>query len=568
MLKKFIFMIILALLAFAGCADEVAEEPAAEAPAATTADVYEHHEDFHFDRDAIEEVAQVAHRSDVFHTVIEFSHEGGFYEQGFVLHLSTYTMFADEAPPDELIEIRYETGGRRPTPYSAKYDGSGIIISACGSDILTGTIVTAVAFSESGERLSYFHTHSYFVSEDIFTRYQLPVISLVTDPANLFDAERGIYVNYEMRGVDWERTVHFELFEPDGELALSHLMGMRISGPSRDLEQKSLRLSARFSIDRSHRLIDYELFPGLTNSVDDEPLALLRRIILHNGGRDNSGALFRDALIHELASGLNLNVQAHRPCVVFINGEFWGVYNIRERLDQYYFHGHYFILPELLALLELSGGSTPEIQQGYEHDVAHYNRVWQFFRDNSMADGANYARAQEYICVASYIDFLAVNIYAGNLGWLENNNMFWRFRTEFDYGAPWYLDGRFRWALRNMDGAFGLGAPVYADTLGEILADNSWHTLIARRLFENYGFRAKFYARFRELMDTVFDADAVTARVREMQSARAAAVPEHSARFPSSLASAEQWEANIDALLDFVQNRRRYAEQHLQALFY
>lgn len=344
-------------------------------------------------------------------------------------------------------------------------------------NVFKGTVVKATVFSAAGEQLSPIETQSYFVSEEIFIRYgDLPVVSIVTDAGNFFDEETGLYTNANESGAEWERLAHFELFETDGRQAVSLDMGVRLSGNStRANAQKSMRFYAKNSYDESQPVVEYELFDGLTKSNNNDPLTTFKRVLLRNSGNDNSSTMFRDSLMQDLVSDLNLDTQAARPCVAFVNGEFWGIYNIRERYDDHYFSNHYDIDQSKIAIMEISNSSDgPEVNEGDESDLAYVQEVWAFFENNSLKEAASYEKAQEYIDVDNFIDYQIANIYSGNTDWPANNNVFWRYKTDnggYDAEAEWYKDGRYRWVLKDMDFGFGLMGQVSNDTLSHAMSE-------------------------------------------------------------------------------------------------
>lgn len=466
--------------------------------------------------------------------------------------------------------------------------GGNAAATTPAENVFKGTVVKAQVFSESGEILSDIATASYFVSEDIFTRYgDLPIVSVVTDSKNFFDEETGIYYNYSESGSDWERPVYFEMFENDGTSVISQNMGVRINGgTTRSLAQKALRFYAKKDYDQENTTIEYELFEGLTKSNSDEPLTTFKRIILRSSGNDNSGSLFRDALMQSLVSDLNVDTQATRHCVAFVNGEFWGIYNIRERYDDHYFANHYSIDTDNVAMLEISQDSdTVELSEGDESNIEYYNQMIQFFENNTMTDEDNYKKAQEYLDIDNFIDYYITYIYSANSDWPANNNVFWRYQTEnggYDQEAEWYKDGRFRWVIKDMDWGFGLMSDVSNNTLIHALNENSpassgrggghgftsdESTLMFRKLLENDQFKSQFINRFCDVMNTNYDSDTVIKAIEEMKGEIAPAIEEQSNRYPSSVRSVESWENSIQKMIDFATKRGEYMRGFLQSRF-
>lgn len=511
------------------------------------------------------------------------------------------------------------------------FSGSNV---APTENVFKGTVVKAAIFSESGERLSEIAVQSYFVSADIATKFALPVVSIVTDKANFYDEETGIYSNYQESGADWERPVHFELYATDGTAGISQNMGVRIHGNStRANAQKSMRFYAKASYDADTPDIEYELFDGLTDTNGDI-MEDFKRILLRNSGNDNTSTLFRDALMQSLASDLNVDTQAAQPCVAFVNGEFWGIYNIRERYDNHYFADHYNIDKSKVAVLTLSMGSdTPELDEGDESDLAYYQEMWDFFNENDLSNPTNYKKALEYIDADNFIDYFIANIFSGNHDWPANNMIFWRYKTDnggYDSNAEGSIrDGRFRWALKDMDfgfgmmvqasnnslehatsttaGGFGGPRPQGEDAEGmnfpappegfelpegmEFPADGQLpdfdkmfggerpeggggmgftsanSTMMFRKLLENEDFQAQFINRFCDLMNTTYDKANVAKQVEVFRSAMSAAMVEHIKRYPGSIASLDEWNTNIDKLNQFAEERPGYMQGFLQEMF-
>lgn len=561
--------------------------------------------------DSAEESSEASKSDEATATDITFSSPAGLYESSFTLELSTNL--------DGVI--RYTTDGSEPTSDSQEYsqgilienrtdepnDLSAVVVSggagaggpggprggtasasAPEENVFKGNVIRAAVFSQSGEELSSTYTASYFVSDDIYSKYgDLPIISLVTNRGNLFSEETGIYVNYEETGEDWERPVYMEMFDTDGRAVVSQELGIRINGgTTRSLAQKAFRLYAKDSYDPTKPVLEYEFFPDLTNQYDDQPIDSFKRVILRSSGNDNSSTLFRDVLMQDLVSDLNVNTQAGRPAVAFIDGEFWGIYNIRERYDKYYFAEHYGVDKDKVTLLEISQGSaTPEIKDGEDTALDYYNEMMTFFADNSMTDEQNYAKALEYVDEDNLIDYYIANIYSANSDWPANNNIFWRYQTEnggYDSSAVWYEDGRYRWLIKDMDWGFGLRSNVSDNTLLHALNENSSSgggrgggmgftseqtTRIFRKLLENPTFQMKFINRFCDVMNVNYNSDTVIAAIDMLQEEIALAIPEQANRFPSSISSVFQWDADVEVLREFALNRTPYVQGFLKDRF-
>lgn len=471
----------------------------------------------------------------------EFSAEAGFYEKGFELLLT--------AP--EGTEVYYTLDGSEPVP-----DGASTLVymepipvELCdgikGSGLPSATVVRAIAVTEDGA-CSDIATNSYFAARKMTEWYEVPVISLVTDPENLYSEETGIVTNYEERGREWERPAHFEYFLPEGKREISMNVGMRINGAySRRFEMKSFRIYAREEYD-TQKSFAYDFFsggliPAVEKNGEQKNIEKFKRLVLRGGGNESDAwevTFFRDILAQSLMVGTTLDVQAYQPAVAFLNGEFYGILNIRERMDDRYLAAHYNCAKEDVVIygfdynkdsdgkviLPPEGQDVFEVvaEEGPEEEVSFFEEAYDFVTSNDMSDPAMYAKAQEYFDIENFIDYLCVEMYCGNTDWPHNNCEAWRYIGEpsEEYG----LDGKIRWLLFDTDFGFGLyGHPVEEQVIASMVADQRREqpyrdvlTCLFRAFLRNEGFKTRFKSRFLELLDTNFRASSVVERVDQL----------------------------------------------------
>ena len=214
-------------------------------------------------------------------------------------------------------------------------------------------------------------TKTYFLTEIS----NLPTVSLTTDPYNLWDDEYGIYVmgnnassDFPYFGAnfweDWERPIHVEFFEPTGELGFSINAGVKIFGNySRGLPQKSLAIYARSEYGDND--IDYQIFP-------DKDIDSFKSFVLRNSGNDWFGedqynaSMFRDGMNTGLMDGTGIDHQAYRPAAVYINGEYWGIQNLREKVNEEFLaSNNEGVDPDELDQLEANGNIIEGDNQDY-----------------------------------------------------------------------------------------------------------------------------------------------------------------------------------------------------------
>lgn len=435
--------------------------------------------------------------------------------------------------------------------------------------VFKGTVVRAMAV-KPGALSSPVSTHTYFVAPDALTRYSLPVISLSIPEDALFDYEAGIYVagtdfdswrmaypnaplgccpvaNWQK---DTEYAAHIELFETsEAPAALSQGVGVRIHGrSSRAYPFKSLRLYARSEYGESE--FNYPIFPDL-------PYTNYKRLLLRNSGGDNGITMLRDATIQTMVSHLNFDTQAYRPALVFINGEYWGIHNIRERYDKYYLSQVYDVDPENIDLLEGSG----EVEEG---DALHYQDMLSYIAANGVQENPHYETIQTRMDVENYIDYQIAQIYIRNRDWPGSNITYWRNRTTpYDPGAPYGQDGRWRWMLYDTDSGFR--QPDH-NTLTAVSTGSQTSTFLFRSLLENESFKIDFINRFADLLNTTFLPARIIPIIEATSQHIAPEIPEHITRWqrpPSVFA----WNQNVTVLVNFANQRPAYQRQHLRDRF-
>lgn len=508
-----------------------------------------------------------------------FSQVGGFYKDAFDLVLST---------PQPGAAIYYTRDGREPTAGDLRYTGPIPITDRTGDPnvlslirttvppypwteprgpLFKATVIRARVILDSGG-LSPVATHTYFVDPAGADRYSLPVIALATDAAHFFDPELGIYVpgldpelpNFNQVGRAWERPVYVEFFEDDGRRVLAQGAGVRIhGGATRYLQVKSLRFYAREEYGAG--AFNYPLFP-------DHPLTHYQTFILRNAGNDWGFAHFRDGLIHRLVEHLPLQVQAFRPVIVFLNGEYWGLLNLRERQDPEYLESYFGIPPDAVDMLELPG----VISEGSD---ATYRALLAYVATQGAAAPKNYAYIQTQMDVQNFIDYNITEIYSSNTDWPHNNVEIWRYQADIFGEQPGYgFDGRWRWFIKDLDYAF-----VGRDRTGTAELDmlhwatdddgndnGAWSTLLLRGLMENEGFRHRFVNRFADLLNTAFLTERVLATIDEIAGTLALELPEHIRRHgaPPSMAA---WHAEVEILRDFARARPEFLIEHIEDFF-
>ncbi len=509
-----------------------------------------------------------------------FSHKSGFYRESFELNLEH---------SDSDVTFYYTLDGSEPTKESGIFDGPVLITGRTSEPNNYASIPTN--FISSGTRvwlepkenlnkatiirvkavkpgrLSAVASKTFFVFPEGEQFYSLPVVSIVTDSLNLFGHDNGIYVpgvnhedgdhgtgNYYQRGIEWERPAFIQFFEENGELGFQQNMGIRIHGGwTRRLPQKSLRLYAR-NIHSESRF-NYPIFT-------DQEYDNYNRLILRNSGQDFSYTMFMDAAAQSLIRHFNVDTQAYRPVIVFLNGEYWGIQNFRERYDRHYLERVYGVDPDNIDLLT-------HWNTVVEGSNARYNAMYNFIRDNDLSIRENFNYVNTLMDIDNFLDYYSAQIYYGNFDWPQNNIDFWRLDVPYDYEAPAGHDGRWRWLLYDVDYSLGHsthdGTDADLDLIARLKRDH-WSTLIFRNLLENDQFRTDFINRISDHLNTAFTTERVSSVIDSLRQPLEPEIDEHIARWRNH-GSRENWENRVNRMYDYAADRPGYLRQHMHDHF-
>jgi len=394
----------------------------------------------------------------------------------------------------------------------------------------------------------------------------LPVISLTTEVNNLFGTT-GIYDNPFEKGDEWERPVHFEIIEPDG-INHSQDMGVRISnvfsgGNSAGNAQKTFNLYAGSRNDDINPSLNYDLFNGNARDSSGEAITEFDRFSLSPAGNDFEFAMMRDPLLQARANGLNMLYQSYRPAVVFLNGEFWGYYYIRESIDEQFIADKTNI--DNISKIGILNFELPKADNN-QSDIDTYMEVFDWFEDTTktgnydwktktgtpMSDDA-FEKAKTFLDMENFMDYWAFQMIVANHDWPGNNTTLWRYRTdEYPDNADSlnFKDGRWRYILRDIDFAYELytdSDPTtwvrrFNDGIFKVLledADDSnlqWpvsaqSTLFFRKLMSNDDFKEAFLTRITTIMNTKLNKDTIVSDISILQSLMSPVMAEQTTRW-------------------------------------
>jgi len=512
--------------------------------------------------------------------IVAFSKPGGFYDSAFNVTLSApsgYTIYYTTDGSDPRI-----SNNQYSEPISIlKSDGrpAGQIIKSfgIGSSQFRGTVVRSYARKDN--LVTPVCTQSYFVSPNLAAQYKIPYIS-ITLKASDFAAPGGIYSTVMINPfATKERKVAFcEFFEADGTKVdeLYAELSMHGNG-SLGAPQKSMRLYFQNDIDADAvnypSKLKYDIFQGRTKDVNGNYITSYKRLLLRNSGNDFNTAFLRDRLLQKISEPLIVDYQESRPAMIFIDGEFWGMYNVRERYDAKYFNDHYGITEENFAMLEAP--SPLKYNMDYNHayelcdGVAGDEKPWvaliDFAAKNNLAIEANYKKVADQLDVDNLIDMFIANIYLCNTDWPGNNVKVWRNKNAND---PSGMDTKWRFVLMDMDMGGGWGDNNSSRNMmnqafgGNVIASNLMESLL-----KNQGFKTKFINRFVQVVDTVYKPELTIPVLDQMANEIKLPMAFSISRWPNSGNSMSNWNSEIAKARTFLQNRSAYAKQQMFSYF-
>lgn len=425
----------------------------------------------------------------------KFSAQSGFYSTDLALTLSAnsddtiyYTTDGSDPKTSATAQvyssaITVKDRSNEQNIYSAKVEDESATSISRGTGyqpppfkVDKATVVRAAAKNSDGT-FSKVVSQTYFVTSGSLAQYKnMTVVSLVTDPDNLFDPDKGIYVtgsqylqwkksssydpkksvwdtdnvcNFFSHGKDWEREATITIFS-GGESIAEQNMGVRIKGAStRNTSQKSFHLYARSDYGASK--LEAAVIPDNRdrqgNLIEKYDSISLRAV-------GEEGRL-RDGFAQKLvADREDLTTQDMQMCAVFLNGEYWGLYELIEKLSDYFIETNYGIDKKDVAMIK-----NGELEEGSQEELDSFNSFCSKYSSLDLTNAENYKAVCDFIDIGSFIDHYAAGLYLGTYDWPNRNCAVWRNTGEVIEDNP-YSDGKWRFISFDYDYTMG---KTYAD---------------------------------------------------------------------------------------------------------
>ncbi|MDQ3190528.1 MAG: CotH kinase family protein [Bacteroidota bacterium] len=458
-----------------------------------------------------------------------FSLDAGFYSSSQNIELYS---------PSETGILRYTLDGKIPSSSSTIYSSP---ISANKTIVLS-----AKCFSSKNKLPSMPVKKTFFIDDD---NKDVVVISITMDPDDMFDPEKGIYVNYEQ---DWERECHIEYFDKQKVKQFEIGAGIKIQGNySKHKAQKSFRILTRKQYGTAW--LEYPLFQGKPN------VTKFKRFNIRNGGSDYNYTRFRDAFMQRVLKDSPVDRMEQEPALIFLNGEYWGHYELREQQNTKHLLTNYGIPEDQVDFLYHKGS---KVRAAAGSDKEFYT-MHEFI---TMADPQTpdfYNSCNERLDLENFTDYLIAGIYYFNPDWIDHtapaNNI--RLYREHKPGGKWrYM----YWDLDMGMGLYNRTADTNALAMVHNPREDNVHSQIFRNLLKNTQFKNYFVNRYADLMNTAFQHDNLKTIAYKFRDEIDSAIPRHKERWGGIY---DKWKVDVDKMIDWNFVRIEVARKNLNNEF-
>ena len=373
--------------------------------------------------------------------------------------------------------------------------------------VLTKTAVVRFVSFEEGKLPSDPVTASYIINEN----HTMPVLSIAAEPAE-FSGPNGIYENYTR---DQEIRCSFSMFEENGSFTVD--CGLKMYGHTAlELPKKNLKVNFRgkYGMD----VLSYPVYGEDGPEIFDS--------LCIRAGQDNPFAMMREELFASLCDDMSdeVLVQRSRYCIVYVNGEYYGIYSLKEAFGETYYAQNKGVSEESVEIIQAPATYTEPV----------FSLLY-FCEKNDMTLPENYAHICQYMDIESLIDWMIIQGYSTN-GDVQQNLRYFR-STETGY--------KWQFALYDLDWAF-----YYHWPFANMLSATEWqHKMLTRNIAKNPQFQEQFLTRVSELLATTLSDENVLKRIDELE-----AILEPEARRDRERwgYSYTKWQREVNLLREFI----------------
>lgn len=405
--------------------------------------------------------------------------------------------------------IYYTLDGTTPTASSKKYTSP---------IFLTQTSVLKVISYENGKIPSKIITSSYIINEN----HTIPVLSLSLNQYDFNTIQSNAW------NVDIEKEAYAELFETDGSFSIP--CGLKLfGGTTRGLPKKSFQLKFRSEYGASK--LNYQVF-------DNRDFSSFDSLVLRSGSTDYEYAAFADIFMTSTLEELEtVEVQAYKTIILYVNGKYWGIYNIREKIESEFISNHYNVSEEEVNITRIDNNVTSGSPTWYREIVNYLN-------NNNMANQKNYEYIKTKIDIDSLIDFWIAETYTTN-----NDIVNARF-----YSHPDINDGKMRAIFYDLDWAmFNVTKNYYIfSTSSTPMSRLQVPTTVLRNLMKNKEFKQRYVERLSYNLNNVWTYEKLNTKLEELYEIYKKEMPRNCERWNLTM---KNWEDNVDRLRNYIKKR-------------
>ena len=407
--------------------------------------------------------------------------------------------------------IYYTLDGSEPTTNSKVYN-SPLVLSET-------TVIRAINY-EKDKKTSEIITASYIINED----HTIPVLSLGMEPS---DFKRVLNAG----GSNLTLPVHASLFENDGSFTID--CGLKLFGGStRYINKKSFAL--KFSSKYGDSSLEYKVF-------DNREATNYKSLVIRSGSQDSQFSMIRDELATSIMDDYGtVDVQAYKPVILYVNGDYWGIYFLREQVDENFIQNHYNVDGSYSNIIRIDG----EVKYGTRD---FYTELINFVKYNDMSNSTNYNKVKEMLDIENYIDYWIGELYTTNND-IVNQRYF--NNTLLDNGKIKMVFYDFDYAFYNQRLNY-LNWMIDPNGMGEYHYDN---TLLIG-LLKNKEFKQLFLERASYNMNNVWTDKNVLNRFNELKELIEPEMPRNQERWGYTMSI---WYSELDKLEKYIKERRSY----------
>ena len=526
---------------------------------------------------------------------VVFSHPGGVYAEGFDLTLTApegYTVYysINNTDPRLGVSMTYKT----PIHLSDTTEMVWGELTAKTSYYLGGAydplaatfpgaaVVRAFAVRDSDGYVTPLTTQTYLIGS-LYAEWGMDVVSVSVNTTD-FIGKDGIYntLRTDADGGHSHIPAYVEFFSPDGTPVHAGWSEIAMNGRgSLGMTQKSFRILLKSHVMNTEEVaenlntLNYDLYKEYASTTPDgERVTWYRHILLRNGGGDMSGSTISrshigDAYIQRLDRILNVDVMAYAPVITFINGEFWGMFNARDRMDPKYFEGKYGIAEEDFALLEcpypLTFGWNVDFTtaNGDPAEATYFMELVNFCMQNDMSVQENYDYIAARMDLDGLIDQYCAQIYLCCSDWPSNNIKVWR-NTNPDHPT---MDTKWHFTVVDTDHGVGLNSDIHTNLWG-VINDGPVLSRIVNHMLENPDFRERFLMRYIWCMEVAFAPERMTSELDTLVARITPVMQYQLDRFRCTngeRTSWDKWYSYIETIQYFAENRYEPAKEQFKA---